>query len=196
MTAMADSATDNLSSSILIRARRNEPEAWHRLTHLYASVVYGWVRRGGVIEADAADVVQDVFLEVARCLDRFDHKSPGHSFSGWLYTITRRRTIDFLRRRGPIAEGGSTALGRIAEAPDTPEPETAPDDPTPGVLRRGLELIRDEFEQKTWRAFELTAIDNKPAADAAAELGLSVGAVYVAKSRVLKKLREVLDGLI
>jgi RNA polymerase sigma-70 factor, ECF subfamily len=193
---MTDAPVEDLSSSILIRARRNDPEAWQRLTHLYAPVVYGWIRRGGVIEADAPDVVQDVFLEVSRCLDRFDKYAPGNSFGGWLYTITRRRTIDFLRRRGPIATGGSTALGRIVEMPEPPEFDAETDDPTPGVLRRGLELIRDDFESTTWRAFELTAVQQRPAAAVAAELGLSVGAVYVAKSRVLKKLRVVLDGLI
>lgn len=82
--------------------------------------------------------------------------------------------------------------------PDAPaEPEADPtDDPTAEVVRRGLERIRGQFEPRTWQAFRAVAVDGRPAADVAAELGVTVGAVYMARSRVLKRLQEELDGLL
>lgn len=194
---MPPGSTDSVSTSLLVRARANDRTAWERLADLFTPVVYNWVRRGGVPEADAEDVVQDVFLEVARGLARFHKDQPGDSFGGWLRTLTRRRTCDY-HRRGPLAgAGGSTARAALEQVPDTPHDDADPtDDPTAEVVRRGLELIRPEFEPRTWQAFQAVAADGRPAADVAAELGTTVGAVYMAKSRVLKRLREELDGLI
>jgi RNA polymerase sigma-70 factor, ECF subfamily len=193
---MSPGSTDSVSTSLLMRARANDRTAWERLAGLFTPIVYGWVRRGGVPEADAADVVQDVFFEVARGLARFHRDQPGDSFGGWLRVLTRRRTCDYFRRGDPPAAGGSTARVLMEQVPEPAADADPTDDPTAEVLHRGLELIRDQFEPRTWQAFQAVAVNERPAADVAVELGLSVGAVYVAKSRVLKRLREELDGLI
>lgn len=190
----------SLATSVLERVKLREPAAWERLTRLFAPVVYAWVRRGGVREADAADVVQDVFLDIARSVDRFHRSREGGSFTGWVRTIAQRRIADHFRNSsGPVPAGGTSARrmleGIVAPALDGSSC-SEPDDSPARLVRGGLDLIRDEFEQKTWTAFIRTALENRPAADVAAELNMSVGAVYVAKSRVTKRLRSELDGLV
>lgn len=91
---MSPGSDNSVSTSLLVRARANDRSAWETLSELFTPIVYTWVRRGGVPEADAEDVVQDVFLEVARGLARFHKDQAGDAFGGWLRTLTRRRTCD------------------------------------------------------------------------------------------------------
>ncbi len=186
---------DSVSTSLLVRARSNDRCAWEKLADLVSPIVYTWVRRGGVPEADAEDVVQDVFLELSRGLNRFRRDQPGDSFGGWLRTLTRRRTCDYYRRGHAVGAGGSAAKMRMEQVPEAPDGDPT-DDPTAELVRRGLESIRGEFAARTWHAFEALAVAERPVADVAAELGLTVGAVYMARSRVLKRLREELEGLL
>ena len=188
---------DSVSTSLLVRARSNDRSAWEKLADLFSPIVYTWVRRGGVPEADAEDVVQDVFLELSRGLNRFRRDRPGDSFGGWLRTLTRRRTCDYHRRGPTLGTGGSAARLTLEQVPEAvPDDADPTDDPTAELLRRGLESIRAEFAERTWQAFEALAVGERPAAVVAAELGLTVGAVYMARSRVLKRLREELEGLL
>ena len=184
--------------SLLERVRANDGRARERLTRPCAPLVYAWVRRGGVPEADAPDVTQDVFLELARSLARFRRDQPGDTFTGWVRTIARRRAADHARARTTLAVGGSDARRELEQLPVPPElsgpPESDPD--RAEVLRRGLELVRGAVAEKTWKAFEATSVHGRPPADVAAELGMTVGAVWVAKSRVLKRLRDELDGIV
>lgn len=187
---------DSVNTSLLVRAQSNDRSAWEKLADLVSPIVYTWVRRGGVPEADAEDVVQDVFLELSRGLNRFRRDQPGDSFGGWLRTLTRRRTCDYFRRGHTAGVGGSTGRMRMEQVAETLTDDDPTDDPTSELVRRGLESIRGEFAERTWQAFEALAVAERPVADVAAELGLTVGAVYMARSRVLKRLREELDGLL
>ena len=190
-----DESDASISTSLLVRAQAADGEAWKRLTRLFEPLVCGWVRRASVPEADGADVVQDVFLEVFRSIGQFRRHRTDDTFAGWVRTIARRRACDYFRRtHGVLAAGGTEANDRMLQVPDDPSDDA--EDPTETVVQRGLDLIRGEFEARTWNAFEATTVNARPAAEVGAELGLSVGAVYIAKSRVLKRLREELDGLI
>src|SRR5262249_11480033 len=159
-----------------------------------------WCRRAGVPEADAADVSQDVFAVVARHLADFRRERPGDSFRGWLWTITRNKVRDHWRRHADRikAAGGTTAqevMTQVAE--DGPSDSEAGAEEEAGELyRRALDLIRSEFEERTWKAFLMVTVDGRLPADAAAALGTTPGAVYIAKSRVLKRLREEFGDLI
>ena len=190
----SSAAPPSTSTGLLARAKARESEAWRRLAGLYGPVVYGWSRRCGLQSADAADVVQDVFAAVWKSIEGFRRDRPGDSFRGWLWTITRNKVRDRARDAGPAASGGTDArlvLERLAAAPDDEPP--AP--PSALIARGALELVRAEFEPRTWQAFWRTTVVGTPAAEVGEELGMSVAAVYKCKSRVLHRLRQELAGL-
>lgn len=184
------------SLTLLERARGADAAAWHRLVDLYGPLVHHWCRRAGLRGSDAADVGQEVFTRVWHALDRFRRDRPGDSFRGWLRTITRRSVVDHLRRgRREPAPAGGTDLGPAAVVTDD-EPDAAALDAERACLhRRALALVESDFEPVTARAFRAVVIDGLPARDAAAALGITTNAVYIAKSRVLARLRaELADG--
>lgn len=174
-----------------------EPKAWQRMTSLYGPLVYAWCRRRRLQPDDAADLVQEVFQAVAGHIADFRHDAARGTFRGWLWTITRNKLNDHFRRQGaqPVAAGGSEAQQRLLQIPveDSEEPSTAGD--SARMVRQVLELIRVEFENRTWQAFWRAVIDGHRPADIAADLGISTNAVYVAKSRVCQRLREELADL-
>lgn len=183
------------SSRLLERVRIQAPGAWERLTGLYGPLVYGWARRAGLRAEDAADVVQEVFLAVSRNLAGFRH-GPGDTFRGWLWTIVQNKVRDLGRRKAgkAEAEGGTDAYQRLVHTPETPASNSsefgvAPPGP---LLARVLELIRSEFEECSWRAFWNVVVESQRPTDVAAALGISVNAVYIARSRILRRLRDEL----
>ena len=197
---MTDERSSSTSThrSLLQRARGRDPAAWERMVVLYGPLVLGWCRRWGLRDDDAADVFQEVFQAVAAHLGGFHRDRPGDTFRGWLRAITRNKVADHHRRRQrePAGVGGSEARDRLARVAE-PSP---PDDPVGDaaeaeLLHRALAMIRGEFEARTWSAFWQTAVDGRAAADVAAELGMTPGAVRVAKSRVLHRLRTGLGDL-
>lgn len=187
------------SLTLIDRVRLADSGAWQRLVHVYSPLVFAWAKKVGLRADDAADVMQDVWAGVALALPRFDHTASGATFRGWLYTITRNKLADYHRRRvgKPEAEGGSTAQARIVELPER-EPDESHADPvtgTAGVMRRAVDMIRNDFEPTTFKAFWATAIEGRPATDVAAELGVRVDVVYQSKSRVLRRLKQEFQGL-
>ena len=168
---------------------------------LYSPLIYRWCRRAGVVADDAADVLQEVLAAVMRHVSDFRRDGPHDSFTAWLATITRSKVCDHYRRRHGRAEarGGTTAQRQMAEIPQPPEPshETIrPDAEAAACLsRRVLDMIRAEFEPGTWQAFWRTAVEGQSPALVAEDLQMSTAAVYMAKSRVLRRLRQALGEL-
>jgi RNA polymerase sigma-70 factor (ECF subfamily) len=184
--------------SLLDGLRHRNPESWRRLAALYGPLVYGWCRKVGLQAADAEDVVQDVFLVVLGRVVDFRRDPAGGTFRGWLLSITRNKLGDWLRRRKAEAPapGGSDAARRLAALPDFVEREQDPDDGRADSLcRRALELIRHEFAVRSWQAFWRVTVGGSDVATVADELGLTRNAVYIAKARILHRLREVLGEL-
>jgi RNA polymerase sigma-70 factor (ECF subfamily) len=194
----ASSAT---SRSLLARVQADEAQAWERLVNLYAPLVVHWCRSRGLQDQDAADVVQEVFRAVVAHVGTFRKERAGDTFRGWLRRITQNKLHDHFRRRGREAAGvgGSSAQERLAQLPQ-PQPdedEGAADEEGERILfARALDLIREEFEEQTWAAFWKTAVEGRAAKDVAADLGMSPGAVRVAKCRVLRRLREELGDVV
>ncbi len=153
----AHGSADSTSTTLVKQAKLNQGDAWDRLTQLYTPLIYRWCRGANLRPADAADVTQEVLRTLSVRLADFDHDQPGASFRGWLRAITRNKIGDQLRRlRGqPQARGGTDAQRALSELPATDEPSSADDLATEcGLLLRGaLELVRAEFEPRTWRAF-------------------------------------------
>src|SRR5262245_42806643 len=177
-------------------ARLRDPadgDAWREFTRLYAGVVYGFARRRGLQDADAADLMQDVLRSIAGNVGRLEYDPARGRFRNWLFTVTRNKLYTFLdgQRRRVRATGDPETRDRL----DTVE---APSDGTDEWDREyerqrfamAAEQVRGEFTASTWKAFWGTAVDGRPPKEVGAELKLSPGAVYVAKSRVLARLRD------
>jgi RNA polymerase sigma-70 factor, ECF subfamily len=194
------SESDSISSTLLERIKSHRAEAWTRLADLYGPVVYRWCRQAGVARDDAADLVQEVFAAVALHIAGFHRDRPGDSFAAWLKTITCNTIRDFFRtrRRRPVAQGGTDAQRQFLQVPEQVElsSESNPREVNSLVLPIGMELVRAEFENNTWEAFRRSVIEKQPVSRIALELGMSIPAVYQAKSRVLRRLRQELDGLL
>jgi RNA polymerase sigma factor (sigma-70 family) len=190
------------SHSLLERLRQppSDEAAWKRLVDLYTPLIHQWLRRYDVQPQDVDDLTQEVLRTVHRELPRFEHNRHLGAFRSWLRTIAANRIRAFWKKRRTQAVGmaDSEADRRLAEL----------EDPASGlshlwdqehdryVLRRLLELVEPEFAPSTWQAFQRLAVDGRPAAEVAAELGTTVNAVLLAKSRVLRRLRQEARGLV
>jgi RNA polymerase sigma-70 factor, ECF subfamily len=188
------------SRSLLERVRADDTGAWDRLVALYAPLVFHWCRNWDLQDQDTADVFQEVFLAVATHIVEFRKERTGDTFRGWLRTITRNKVFDHFRRLGrePEGAGGTDAQIRLSHLPAPLPPEevsVAENRAELGLFYRGLDMIRGEFEERTWLAFWRTAVEGRVPKDVGAELSMSPGAVRVAKSRVLQRLREELGDL-
>lgn len=184
--------------SLLVRLRdERDAEAWRLFVELYAPVVYGLYRRHGLQDADAADLTQDVFRSVAGAIRRLDYDPRKGTFRGWLHTVARNRLRDWRAKRHERGSGDSAVRQRLEELPAPAEADPDWDrDYEQRIFAWAAEQVRDEFRENTWRAFWLTAVDGKSGPEAAAALGLSLGAVQVAKSRVLARLKAVVAPLL
>jgi RNA polymerase sigma-70 factor (ECF subfamily) len=191
---------DGTSLTLLGRLRAADGDAWTRLVALYGPLVRYWLVRGGATEADAEDLVQEVFRVVSQALPAFRRDRPGDTFRGWLRGVARIVLLRHGRaiRRQPRAAGGTDALEHMNAIPAAASAGGADDDEPAernALYRRALELVRGEFEAKTWRMFWASTVESRPPAEVAAELGVSSAAVRQAKSRVLRRLKEEVGDL-
>jgi len=158
-----------------------------------------WCSRWGVLHENADDLAQEVFQEVASSLDTFRRDRPGDTFRGWLRGVTSNRILMHLRRqRKEVAAGGGSDLHDRLQQVSTPatEDEDDPADQISELHRRGIELVRSEFEDRTWQMFWLTVIESRSPAAVAAEMGVTAAAVRKAKSRILHRLKEEVSDLL
>lgn len=184
--------------SLLLRIRDpKDADAWRQFVQAYAPVVYGFARKRGLQDADAADLMQEVFRSVAGAAPRLEYDPKRGSFRGWLYTVTRNKIYSFLdgRKRQPQGTGDSGAQERLQEEPDDGAEAVWDQEYERRLFEWAAEQVRGEFRETTWKAFWMTAVDGVDPREAAGQLGLSPGAVYVAKSRVLARLREKIQQL-
>lgn len=186
----------SITASLLTRLKARDPEGWSRLSRLYCPLVYRWCLRARLQPQDASDIVQEVFRTVAMKIDGFRRDREGDTFRGWLWTITRNKLGDYIRKQknGAHATGGSDAMAMMMQVPENLEDADSIVDSSDfsELYRRALDMIRQEFEERTWTAFWQAVIEDKPAAVVAEELGMSQNAVYIAKSRILARLRQEL----
>jgi RNA polymerase sigma-70 factor (ECF subfamily) len=171
------------------------------MVRLYTPLVRHWATRGGVRGVDIEDVAQEVFHAAATHMENFRRDRPGDSFRGWLRGITRNMVLQHFRRSGRNlqASGGTEALVRLQSVEDSAATDDEDDDPVEeldGLRRRALELVRSEFEERTWRAFWLTVVEGRSPTDLAAEMSVTPTAIRMAKSRVLRRLKETFGDLI
>lgn len=186
------------SLSLLQRIKNGDNSGWQRVVDLYSPLARHWCRRWGVEGADADDVLQEVFRSAAESIATFRRERDGDTFRGWLRAITRHRVLAFCRNhdRRQAAAGGSDAQQRLCEIPEPEATDPEEADHFSALVHRALIQLRGEFEPKSWQAFWRTTVDDQPSPAVAAELGMTANAVRMAKSRVLRRLREELGDLV
>ncbi|WP_020475342.1 RNA polymerase sigma factor [Zavarzinella formosa] len=181
--------------SLLERLRRkDDPDAWRRFVELYSPLLSEWSRRNRVPEAEAEDLVQNVLVRLIQQMPAFERR-PGGSFRGWLFTILRNSWLDRCRaeKRQPVTAGGVSPDGQAGADPIA---ELTEAEYRGYLLRRSLRVVQTDFPETTWRAFWLHVVDGLPAAEVAKIAGITPNAVYLARGRVLKRLREELAGIL
>lgn len=187
-------------ASLLIRIRNpNDVQAWRQFVDVYASLIYGFLRKRGLQDADAADLVQDVLRSVSGAIGKLEYDRTRGTFRSWLFTITRNKMYTFLESqsrnvRGSGDSGAIAILEENAVAPDDSERQWE-DEYQRRTFAWAVERIRGEFHATTFSAFWKTAVEGLNPKDVGAELGMTPGAVYVARSRVLARLREEVEKL-
>jgi RNA polymerase sigma-70 factor (ECF subfamily) len=185
--------------SLLVRLRNLQDEAaWKEFIDLYTPLVYGYARKQGLQDADAADLTQDVLGAVVTAIGRLDYDPRRGSFRNWLFTLVRRKLANWWAAQGRQTPGsGDSATQLVLEQcpqPGAEETEWAADWER-GVFAWACEQVRRDVTEATWQAFWRTAVAGQPSDEVAAGLGLSVGAVYVARSRVLARLKDLVRSV-
>jgi len=181
------------SSSLLDRLRHPaDRKAWERFVELYTPLLHCWARRAGLQDADAADLVQEVLVLLFRKLPEFRYDRH-KGFRNWLHAVTLNKWRQILRRRRPANFDGANDEAEIPQAQASHGLEEA--EYRRSLVHEALRALEGEFPATTWKAFQLLAAGRSPS-EVAAELGVRLGTVYAAKSRVLSRLRSELDGLL
>ncbi len=177
----------------LLRGPNPSPEAWRQFDELYRGVLLAQARRQGFQDADAEDVVQTIVGNIHQLLGKYERRH-GQRFLNWLLRVTRNECGKRRRQRDREA-AGPDGLSGVAETPEVPAIEAAEEaEDLRRLVVRAMELVRDDFTDRVWMAFVGLMIDRRPAAEVAAKLGMTIGAVRLARHRVLARLREILDG--
>ena len=191
---------DPTRQSLLLMAQAGDAGAWADLCELYRPLIVGWLRRQAVPDGEVDDLVQEIFLAVVRGLPSFSHSGRRGAFRSWLRTIASNYSCDYWKSpaRRAAAPGDDAAAATLAllEDPDSPLHRYWDEEHDRYLLRCLLEVAELEFEPTTVRAFRRVALEGASGSEAAGELGLSLAAVYAARSRVLRRLRELAEGLL
>ena len=188
-------------ASLLVRLKAPRDErAWGEFVEIYEPLIHRLARARGVQEADADDLAQEVFRVVAAAIEQWDPDPARGSFRGWLSRIARNLIVNLLAARGRQSASfgtGGTEMVEFLEAQPASEPDSALFDLEyrRQVFAVAAQRARVHFQETTWQAFWRTAVEGKSPRAVADELGLSPGAVYVAKSRVLARLKEQIRTL-
>lgn len=173
-------------------------DAWEQFVVIYRPVIYRMARRRGMQDADAQDLVQVVLMRVAGAIQRFEKSSPEMRFRHWLRRVTSNAIATaFTRRPQDAGIGGSDVLDLLAEqpafAPDIEE-ELEKEAMRERYLRAAA-VVKPDFDTATVQAFELTVVEGLPCDEVAKRLGKSVGVIYAARSRIMRRLREQVQRL-
>jgi RNA polymerase sigma-70 factor (ECF subfamily) len=179
--------------SLLVRLRdAGDAAAWQEFVRLYAPLVYRYGRRHGLQDADAGDLTQEVLRAVSAAVGRLAYDPARGTFRGWLYTLARHKLCDLRERAGRQPRGsGDSGVRAVLEGQPAPEDEDQWDrDYRETVFAWAAERVRPAVSDTTWQAFWRTAVEGRSGKEVAGELGLTVAAVYLARGRVMARLKE------
>jgi RNA polymerase sigma-70 factor, ECF subfamily len=186
--------------SLLLRAREGDEGAWSDLSRLYTPLIRGYLRRQSVPGAEQDDLVQEILLAIVRGLPTFEHSGRRGAFRAWLRAVAYNHSCNYwrspARRLSTLSDTmAEETLARL-EDPENSLHRFWEEEHDQYVLRCLIDLIELEFEPTTVRAFRRVALEGASGAEVAGELGMTLAAVYAGRSRVLKRLKEVAEGLL
>ena len=185
---------DTQTSLVLRLKNHADADAWREFSEIYQPVVYRMIRKRGFQPADASEISQEMLISVANAINGWNPDRRKGSFRGWLFRIARNEMIDFLKhkRRRTTAVGGTDFLRLSEQAPDPRSLESSDFDREchRQIYRHAAKQVRTHVTTQTWQAFERTAIAGEDIVGVASELNMSVAAIYVARSRVMKQLQR------
>ena len=179
--------------TLLMQIRDTEDaRSWRQFVELYTPLIMRFCRWRGLGDHDAADVVQDVLASIAKAIKTFEYDPKKGTFRSWLFTITRRAIWRQTgkKQRQPIPSGGQTVVAMLDATQEAEEDDTWDLEYRKRLFQWAADSVRPEFQTSSWDAFWKTTVEECRGTEVADQLGLTVGAVYVAKSRVLKRIRE------
>jgi len=195
---MIDDSPQTRQSLVVRLGDPGDREAWTWFVETYAPLVHRFLLGQGVQDADARDVAQEVFMSVAADIHQRQSQRPG-AFRSWLYTTVRHRAADYWRRqrRQPRGTSDTRALQKMANllADDGDSQQQWEREYLRRLFAVAAERVKDSFQESTWQAFWRTTVDQEPAGSVAADLQLSVAAVYMAKRRVWQRMQQEITSL-
>ena len=185
------------SVTLISQLKQRHEDGWVELSEHYGPLIYRWSRQSGLSPDDSADIVQEVFRSVTKNIRRFQKATVSDTFRGWLRIITKHKILDHLRRQmhRPRSTGGTDAHIRFLATIDEhgrARRDSAVVDAREVALHEALDSLRSQFSDRTWRAFWMSILDQFTSSEIASELSMSPSAVRLAKSRILRRLREIM----
>jgi len=187
-------SANSTSISLLRRLREPEPDAaWTRFVDLYAPLIFHWGKSNGLAAADAADLVQEVMAVLVVKLPEFEY-DPDQSFRAWLKTVALNKARDLHRRNTARPHTDTEGISGLAVAAEVDL--FGEEEHRRYLVARTLRLLKVDFQETTWSACWRHVVEGASAREAAEEFGLTLNAFYIAKSRIIKRLREELEGLL
>lgn len=185
--------------SLLLQVRSPENcEAWNQFALIYQPVIYRLARRRGLQDADAQDLAQQVLIAVASAIGNWEKANQSVRFRHWLRRVARNAIINALSRQPhDRAAGGSSVQELLMEQPhaDSESNSQIELEYRREIYLRAARTVRGDIEPDTWRAFEITVIENRSIDDAAVELNKPIGTIYAARSRIMRRFREAVKEL-
>ncbi len=183
---------DTKASLILRLPSADDADAWREFVSIYEPFVYRFARRGGLQDADARELVQNVLLSVARAVGRWRPDQQRGRFRTWLFRIARNQLLDVLakQQRSIVASGGSGLFDLLNQTLTPGDDQNMRLENRRELLRWAAEQVKNTVNETTWNAFWMTTVQERTVETVASELGLTTGAVYIARSRVLARLRD------
>ncbi len=184
--------------SLLLRIRHpDDVAAWREFAEIYGPLVHRFARKQGLQDADAADLAQEVLYAVAGAIGRLNYDRQLGRFRGWLLTVARSKISNLFakRKRQPQETGDSAVQESLQSIPSSSDEAYWDAEYERRLFEWAAERVRPVCQETTWKAFWMTAVDGKDVKEVSQELGITVGAVYIAKSRVLSRLKDQIQEI-